>query len=143
VARCAERDVTATSCSITDIQAAVNQVKADGGTVRVPAGEAEAVGTIVLPGGVSLVGAGMDQTKLFRGPATDMMAGGTVISADGANGRPIRISGVNLVGFLDQVSAGWDNGISVRNATTFAFTIAASSASAPPELASAASVVAS
>ena len=119
VAHCAEREVTAASCSVADIQAAVDLVKTEGGVVRIPAGEAEAIGTVTLPGGVSLVGAGMEQTKLFRGPGTDMMKGGTVISADGANGKPIRISGLNLVGFLDPASNGWDNGISVSNATDF------------------------
>ena len=109
---------TAASCAISDIQAAVNSLP-DSGTVVIPAGEAEAIGTLKLTGGITLRGAGMDQTKLYRGPATDMMKSGSIISADGSNGKPIRISGLNLVGFLDLTSAGWDNGISISNATDF------------------------
>ncbi len=116
---CAQpREVTAASCAVPDIQAAVDSLR-EGGVVRVPAGEAEAIGTVKLAGGVSLVGAGWEQTKLFRGPGSDMMKGGTIISADGANGKPIVISGLNLVGFLDPASNGWDNGLSISNATDF------------------------
>lgn len=115
----ADREVTAASCSVADIQAAVDQVKAEGGTVRIPAGEAEAVGAVSLPGGVSLLGAGPEQTKLFRGPGSDMMKGGTILSVDGSNGKPVRISGLNLVGFLDPTSNGWDNGLSLGNVTDF------------------------
>lgn len=111
-------EVTAASCSLADLQKAVDSLP-QGGTVRVPAGEAEAIGTLKLTGGLRLVGAGWERTKLFRGPASDMMKGGTIISADGSNGRPIVISGLNLVGFLDPDSAGWDNGLSLRNATDF------------------------
>ena len=50
-------EVTATSPAIADIQAAVDSL--DGpGTVRVPAGEAEAVGTLKVAAGVSIIGAG-------------------------------------------------------------------------------------
>jgi hypothetical protein len=111
-------EIIAASCSVADIQAAVDRLP-EGGVVRIPAGEVEAIGTIRLTGGLSLIGAGWDQTKLYRGPASDMMKGGSVISADGANGKPIRISGLNLVGFLDPVSAGADNGIGISNATDF------------------------
>ena len=111
-------EITAASCAVPDIQAAVDRLP-QGGVVRVPAGEVEAIGTITLNGGVSLVGAGWEQTKLYRGPGSDMMKGGTIISADGSNGKPIAISGLNLVGFLDPTSNGWDNGISVRDATDF------------------------
>lgn len=112
------REVTAASCSVTDIQAAVDSLPA-GGIVHLPAGQAEAIGTIRLSGGVSLIGAGRQRTKLFRGPASDMMKSTPVISADGDNGKPIRISGLNIVGFLDPASAGWDSGISLRNAIDF------------------------
>ncbi|MHB8994749.1 MAG: right-handed parallel beta-helix repeat-containing protein [Armatimonadota bacterium] len=113
------REVTAASCSVADIQAAVDGMKAEGGVVRIPAGEAEAVEILKLPGGVSLLGAGVGQTKLFRGPGTDMMKSGNIISVDGSNGKPIRISGLNLVGFIDPASAGWDGGISISNAIDF------------------------
>lgn len=112
-------EVSAASCSVADIQAAVDSLGAEGGIVRIPAGEVEAIGTVRITGGVSLIGAGSEHTKLFRGPATDMIQGGSLISADGANGRPIRVSGLNLVGFLDPASAGPDNGISLSNATDF------------------------
>ena len=113
-----DREATAASCSVTDIQAAVDSLP-EGGVVRVPAGEAEAVGTIRLTGGIRLVGAGWEQTRLFRGPGSDPHAGGSVIAADGANGKPVEIAGLNVVGFLDGETDGWDNGISVRNASDF------------------------
>jgi hypothetical protein len=113
------REVTAASCAVADIQAAVDGLGAEGGVVRIPPGEAETIGTIRITGGVSLIGAGWEQTKLCRGPATDMMKGGSVISADGANGKPLRVSGLNLVGFLDPASAGADSGIAISNATDF------------------------
>jgi hypothetical protein len=113
-----EREATAVSCSVADVQAAVDSLP-EGGVVHVPAGEAEATGTIRLPGGIRLIGAGAEKTKLFRGPASDMMRAETIIAADGGNGKPIQIAGLNLVGFLDPASAGWDDGISLRNAVGF------------------------
>lgn len=113
-----EREVTAASCALPDIQAAVDRLP-EGGTVHVPAGEAEAIGTLRLSGGIRLLGAGWEQTKLFRAAASDPHAGGSVIVADGSNGKPIEIAGLNVVGFLDDATDGWDNGISLRNATDF------------------------
>jgi len=113
-----EREVTAASPAVADIQAAIRRLP-NGGVVRVPAGEAEAIGSVRLPGGVILAGAGWEKTKLFRGPASNMMKGESVIEANGANGKPVMIAGLNLVGFLDPASAGWDNGISVRDARDF------------------------
>ncbi|MBU0611519.1 MAG: right-handed parallel beta-helix repeat-containing protein [Armatimonadetes bacterium] len=111
-------EITAASCAVPDIQAAIDRLP-EGGTVRVPAGEAEAIGTIKLTGGIRLVGAGWEQTKLFRGPGSDMTKGGVIISVNSANGKPIVISGLNLIGFLDPASSGADSGISLSNATDF------------------------
>ncbi len=114
------KTVEAKDCSVPAIQEAVASVSADGGVVRIPAGEAEAVGTISVPGGVYLVGAGADKTKLFRGAASDMNKDGdSVILANGANQRPVRIEGINVVGFLDSNSSGADGGIAVVKSTDF------------------------
>lgn len=111
-------EVTAASPSIEDIQAAVDSL--DGpGTVYVPAGEAEAVGTLTLPPGTRLIGAGMDRTKLFRGPLTDINAGGAMIRVEGPGPEGTQISGFNLVGVLDPDSRGGDNGIMLRNLRGF------------------------
>ena len=118
---CGAQEVTAESPSIADIQAAVDSLGGVG-TVHVPAGEAEAVGTLTLPPGVSLIGAGMESTKLFRGEQTDINAGGAMIAVTGGEDAPdelTQIAGLNLVGVTDPESAGWDAGIAVRDVSDF------------------------
>ena len=113
-------EVTAASPSVADIQAAVDQVVAAGGGVaRVPAGKAEAVGTVVLPGGVRLLGAGRERTTLFRGPQTGPKDSAPIVRVDGSNGRPVQIAGINFVGVLDPASNTWDSAVSLRDCIDF------------------------
>ena len=117
-AGCGADGVTAASPSIEDIQAAVDSL--DGpGTVHVPAGEAEAVGTVNLPPGTRLIGAGIDRTKLFRGPQTDVNSSQAMIEVRGPGPEGTQISGLNLVGVLDPESRGQDSGISLRGVHGF------------------------
>ncbi len=67
----AAEEVTAASPAIADIQAAVDSLEGPG-TVHVPAGAAEAIGTLKIPPGTRLSSAGSDCTKLFCGEQTDI-----------------------------------------------------------------------
>lgn len=113
--------VAAASPSIADIQGAVDSLGGPG-TVLVPAGEAEAVGTLVVPGGVNIIGAGWQQTKMFRGAQTDPKSSATILKIDGTNGLRSRVSGINFVGMLDPASASWDSAVSVDNVVDFRIT---------------------
>lgn len=118
---CGADEVTAASASIADIQAAVDSLEGPG-TVHVPAGEAEAVGTLTMPPGTRLIGAGAEKTKLFRGDQTDINAGGAMISVtagEDAPDAPTQIAGLNLVGVTDPESAGWDTGVALRAVSDF------------------------
>ncbi len=112
-------EVTAASPSIEDIQEAVDSLEGRTGTVHVPAGEAEAIGTLRLPPGTRLVGAGMEETRLFRGPQTDIHSREAMIQVQGPGPEGTRVSGLNLVGVLDAQSEGSDSGIVLRDVTDF------------------------
>lgn len=111
-------EVTAASPAVADIQAAAEQLP-DGGVIRIPEGRAEAVGTLVVPGGIRLAGAGAEKTVLFRGPATGAKENAPIVRIEGANGKPVRITGLGLVGVLDPESASWDTGIYLRDCLDF------------------------
>ena len=118
---CGAQEVAAESPSIADIQAAVDAL-AGPGTVRVPAGEAEAIGTLRLRPGIRLIGAGAESTKLFRGDQTEINAGGSMIAVTGGSDATetlTQIAGLNLVGVTDPASAGWDMGIAIQDLTGF------------------------
>jgi hypothetical protein len=97
-------EVWAASGAVADIQSAVNNVRTHGGgTVRVPAGnwlfDATPSSYVSSIGGVNIVGAGMFLTNLtLRADAT--YSGTTMFNIDGANQRPIRISGITFIGRL-------------------------------------------
>lgn len=121
VGTCGAQEVTAESPSIADIQAAVDSL-AGPGTVHVPAGEAEAIGTLRLRPGIRLIGAGAESTKLFRGDQTEINAGGSMIAVTGGSDPTetlTQVAGLNLVGVTDPTSAGWDMGIAVQDLTGF------------------------
>lgn len=113
------RKVTAKSGSSTDIQSAVNAVDAaGGGEVLVPAGnftfniDTTHIGVsnspcgVSIPGGVNVLGAGNNQTILYV-PLTGWNSSGGASSTyytnimfvlNGANDKPIRISGIMFQG---------------------------------------------
>jgi len=101
--------IWAKSGSAEDIQAAVDVIAAaGGGIVYVPAGnfsfnsERTSYGGmyagVVIPGGVSVIGAGKDVTIL-----TSLQPNSTwtnMFYCDGSNDKPIRISGITFVGYV-------------------------------------------
>ncbi len=114
-------EVTAASPALPDIQVAVESL--DGpGTVRVPAGEAEAVGTLKVPAGVSIIGAGAEHTKLFRGAQTEIHKSGNIIHVTGGEGAAdtlTQIAGLNLIGETHPDSKAQDAGIRLDNVPRF------------------------
>jgi len=122
--------LTAAGCSVPEIQAAVDQLTGPG-VVRVPAGRAEAVGTVKVPVGVSLIGAGRDETVLFRGEQTPDTSSAPIIQVSGPGDAFTRISGLGVIGLTAPESKSWDSGISSPSQTApgFAWITVMSSAS--------------
>jgi len=101
--------IWAKSGSAEDIQSAVDAVAATGGgTVYVPAGTFEYPPSVFskqglgewrpavkIPGGVNVIGAGMNATILVQ---TEEVDGGCFFELDGRNGKPVRISGFYIKG---------------------------------------------
>jgi hypothetical protein len=97
--------IWAKSGSAEDIQAAVDAVAAGGGIVYVPAGSFPFNGSrtvyngmsvgVVVPGGVSVIGAGKDVTNLTCTAETSNV----MLYCDGSNDKPIRISGITFIGY--------------------------------------------
>ena len=110
--------LTAAGCSVPKIQAAVDQLTGPG-VVRVPAGRAEAVGTVKVPVGVSLIGAGRDETVLFRGEQTPDTSSAPIIQVSGPGDAFTRISGLGVIGLTAPESKSWDSGISITDCTRF------------------------
>jgi hypothetical protein len=111
--------VTARSGSIDDLQAAINAVHAQGvGTVYVPAGtfifnpNGTKVGVdnkpcgVVSYGGVSIIGAGAGQTILQEtvDPPTVNGYGCSMITVNGNNKLPFRISGIKFQGYTGKTN---------------------------------------
>jgi len=114
-------EVTALSGSAHDIQAAINVVAASGGgTVHIPAGNftfnivsdgfmsiSNQRCGVQVPGGVSIIGAGNNQTILnVPVDAWDSANHGTYVKnymfvLNGQNNKPIRISGIYFQGSVD------------------------------------------
>lgn len=108
-------NVTAASGSSQDIQTAVNLLSsAGGGTVYVPSGNFtfnidfttlrvdNGYAGVQIPGGINVIGAGNNQTILCC-PLTgwhysDQTSGQSLFILNGANGKPIRISGIYFQG---------------------------------------------
>ncbi len=86
--------VSANSCSLTDVQRAVNSV-ARGGTVTVPSGNCSWSSTLTLTAGITLQGAGVDNTVITSsGTMISVAPDSTAI----ANGENIKISGFTFDG---------------------------------------------
>lgn len=114
----AANELVARSPSVRHIQSAIDGLGGPG-VVRVPPGQEEAVGTALVPGGVSVIGAGSDKTQLFRAGRSDPATTAPIFRIDGDNGLPSRISGFEITGFTDPENAAWDNGIYVSDAVDF------------------------
>jgi hypothetical protein len=110
--------VTARSGSAEDIQTAVDSVQAlGGGTVYVPAGNFSCnlngsrlstylsyPSSVIVPNGVSIIGAGINQTILYQ-TAADLAYGASFMfycidNVPKAQQKPIRISGIAFLGYV-------------------------------------------
>lgn len=124
------RIVTAASGSPSDIQAAVNQVVgAGGGTVNVPAGNFSfepvvgsntvGVSCIVPAGGISIVGAGPNQTRLQM-PVGDSNSNSDMFYFNGESGGKLKISGISFEGRPNwQTSPVGDQGVVIESCQDF------------------------
>ena len=110
-------EIWAESGSPDDIQAAVDAVvAAGGGTVYIPEGEfsfiinSEKKGAdghptgVNIPGGVNIIGAGINKTILKVPSSAPYKA--SMFSIDGSNGKPVRISGITFHGYVVNESEG-------------------------------------
>ncbi|MCW4007345.1 MAG: hypothetical protein NWF09_01450 [Candidatus Bathyarchaeota archaeon] len=109
IGQISSKEILAKSGSAEDIQAAVDAVAmAGGGTVYIPEGNfafnvsrtkynGRNVG-VIIPGGVSLLGAGKDKTNIAS--ITYAGEGSAMFYCDGSNERPIRISGITFKGYV-------------------------------------------
>ena len=105
-------NITATSGSAEDIQAAVDAVAAaGGGTVYVPEGDfvftidPNKIGIdncpvgVEIVGGINIIGAGVDKTILYQ--PTNAPDPSSMFIIDGGNGKPVRISGITFRGHVE------------------------------------------
>jgi hypothetical protein len=124
--------VMARSGSIDDLQAAINAVHAQGGgTVFIPAGTFpfDPNGTLVGPdgrpcgvksyGGINIIGAGSGQTILNETKDVPYSPSNiAMITVDGLNELPFRISGIRFQGFVTNESTG-NTGLTVFGASDY------------------------
>ena len=114
--RISATNVTASSGSPDDIQAAVDVVEAaGGGNVYIPEGnfsfviDPAKIGPTNRPtgvnirGGVSIIGGGIDKTILYQ--PSDPPLGGSMFAVDGRNNKKIRISGITFKGCVTSEDA--------------------------------------
>jgi hypothetical protein len=102
-----------------DVQGFVNSAAPDG-MARIPAGRYEIAGTITVPDGTRVVGAGMDKTILYRHPVKSRNLGGAIFSVQGQAGKgATQISGMAFVGVRDTNDKGEDYAITLTNCQDF------------------------
>lgn len=117
-------NVWAISGSPEDIQAAVDAVvAAGGGTVYVPEGDfvfnpTKSPAEVVVPGGVNVIGQGKGVTILRETQhiPTNRLA---MFHLDGANGLPIRISGISFIGYVENEDETRNQGVQIVNVIDF------------------------
>lgn len=118
--------VAAESGSLEHIQEAVNAVTArGGGTVRIPEGDFAfnpGEKALLIPGGVSLIGAGAGRTVLRN--TVEARDYATLIRVDGAGqeGKQVRVSGISFIGYRQahpDIPAGRVRGVEIREVTDF------------------------
>ncbi|OGI14625.1 hypothetical protein A3K63_03760 [Candidatus Micrarchaeota archaeon RBG_16_49_10] len=125
-------NVTANSGSPADVQTAVDQVaSAGGGTVYVPAGNWTFDETVTVYGGVNLVGAGMNRTRLIQTREHHLTfmifvdgrynALGQMVTKD--TQKPVMIKGMSLIGFVpsrgDAEDTAANGGLGIRAVKDF------------------------
>lgn len=93
-----------------DLQALVNNPGPDG-ISRIPAGCYRVTTAVVIPEGVTVIGAGMDQTILYRDPGGWAGRDGAILTSSGREGGGPRISGLAFLGVRESGDTGEDYGL--------------------------------
>ena len=87
--------------------------------VHIPAGCYEVTGSITIPDGTVVAGAGMDKTILYRDPSNSSGQGEPIFSASGAQRGATHVSGIAFVGVRNTNDAGEDSAIILRDRQDF------------------------
>ena len=87
--------VTAATCSLTDVAAAVGRAS-NGDTVQIAAGRCSWTSTLSISKGISLIGAGIDQTIIEDNVPRTSPSFGIVIDVSTARGADWRLSGFTV-----------------------------------------------
>ena len=87
------RIIRAASGSHPDLQNAINSA-AKGDTVQIPAGRFSFDGSIRFSAGITIGGAGIDQTILEKNDSSNKF----MLTVDGSNGEQITITGITFIG---------------------------------------------
>jgi len=113
VAKSAAQVISAASGATRDLQAALDTAKT-GDTVIIPAGVFNLNGTVNVPAGITLQGAGQDNTILAKAGDWE----GFLLSVRGSEGLPVRITGMTLDGSAPddaerQLGRHWNSGLNL------------------------------
>jgi hypothetical protein len=101
-----------------DVKALIDAAGPDG-VVKIPAGCYEVTGSIAIPQGMRLLGAGMDKTVLYRDPGVSRDQSKPIFWAFGRGESETQISGVALLGVRNTNDRGEDYGILLSNSRNF------------------------
>lgn len=102
-----------------DLQALLKDAGPDS-IVMLPAGCYEIGAPVVVPHGSQLIGAGPNETILFRNPETPVLKGSSILTVFGRSKEAFtRISGLALLGAREPNDTGEDYGIVLNNVRDF------------------------
>lgn len=101
-----------------DVQALIKAAGPDG-VVRIPAGCYEIRGSIGIPAGTRVLGAGMEETILYRDPDRAHGQDEPIFWAFGRGEGEIQISGIAFLGVRNTNDRGKDSGIVLNNSRDF------------------------
>jgi Right handed beta helix region len=101
-----------------DVQQIVNSAGSDG-VVSIPEGCYRMTATVNIPGGIELVGAGVDKTILYRDP--DSTYWQPILQVRGDKDAPggTHISGMAFIGVRDSNDIGQDSGVVILDVMNF------------------------
>ncbi|MBN1657002.1 MAG: right-handed parallel beta-helix repeat-containing protein [Anaerolineae bacterium] len=101
-----------------DVEALIDAAGPDG-VVQIPAGCYEIMGSIVIPQGQHVVGAGMDRTILYRDPAAARDQDKPIFWVLGRGENLTQVSGIAFLGVRDGNDRGEDYGVLFSNVRSF------------------------
>jgi hypothetical protein len=92
-------------------------------TVKIPAGCYSVEKSIEIPPGLTVLGAGVEKTIIYRHPGKCLNSKGQIFLIKGQKGSDTagttRISGIAFVGITAPDDKGWDYGVNLRNVLDF------------------------